>query len=33
MNDGIYIKQLGSFYILDYFTEQKEKLSSILGKF
>ena len=32
MNDGIYIKRLGSFYLLDYYIEQKEKLSSILGK-
>ena len=30
MNDGLFIKQLGSFYKLDYFTEQKEKLCSIL---
>ena len=32
MNDGIYIKRLGSFYLLDYYMEQKEKLGSILGK-
>lgn len=30
MNDGLYIKPLGSFYLLDYFKEQKEKLSAIL---
>ena len=30
MNDGMYIKNLGSFYHLDYFNEQKEKLSSII---